>query len=88
MPGDTEQALVQFGARPPGLSVVPDDTRLLSYSGLTAGPHEGHQPPDHADPPGGQDPHYDVAGLAYSSVDAAEVIGRLRSVGIAYPNSR
>ena len=69
MPGDTEQALLQFGALPPG-------------------PDEDHQPPDHSGPPGEQASHYDWAWLAYSSSDAAEVIGRLRSVEMAYPNSR
>lgn len=72
MPDDMERPHFQTGAPPPGWLAEPDE----------------NQPPDHSGPPGGQTTHYALAWLAYSPLNAAEVIGRLCSVGAAYPNSR
>lgn len=81
MPDDTEQVRFQAGTLLPDRRAGPDVDQLLSHSGRLAAL-------EHSDPPGGQATHYELAGLTHLSLAAAEVIGRLCSVGAAYPNFR
>lgn len=87
MPDDMERPRFQIGALLPGWLADPDGGQSLIHSDRLVDP-DAAQPLEHFGPTDGQTTHYALAGLAYSPVNAAEVIGRLCSAGTAYPNSR